>query len=74
MSRGAPGSGHQRGSSCGRLCRGVSLNLNTFLGVFSSSPVIEVVCYRQARHRDSELKIEEASLSRIDRGSEQTRY
>ena len=56
------------------LCRGVSLNLNTFLGVFSSSPVIEVICYMHARHHDSLLKIKEAPLSRIDKGSEQTQY
>lgn len=74
MHRGALGSGHQRVSSHWRLRRRVSLNLNTFLGVFSSSPVIEVICYRHTRHHDSLLKIQEAPLSRIDEGSEQTQY
>lgn len=56
------------------LLRAVCLNLNPFLGPFSSSPVIEIICYVHTRHHDSLLKIQEALLSRIDKGSEQTQY
>lgn len=52
------------------FARAVSLSLNTFLGVFCSSPVTEVICYMRARHHNSLLKIEEAPLSRTDKASE----
>lgn len=57
-----------------RSRKGVSLNLNTLLGVFSSSPVIEVICYMHTRHGGSLLKIQDAPLSSIDKGSEETQY
>lgn len=48
----------------------VSLSLNTFLGVFCSSPVTEVICYMCARRHNSLLKIEEAPLSRTGKAWE----
>lgn len=69
--RGAPGSGHQRLWSHWCLSRGVSLNLNAFLGVFTHAPVIAVISYMHTRHHDSLLKIQEAPFSRTDKGSEQ---